>query len=50
VGIDILGLSALHAANDPQAGFLMGFAAYTPAEIEVAVRRLAEAFRTITRE
>lgn len=46
VGIDLLGLSALHASGEARAGFLMGFAAYTPAEIEVAVKKLANALRT----
>ena len=46
VGIELLGLSALHASSDARAGFLMGFAAYTPAEIEDAVKKLANAFRT----
>lgn len=45
VGIELLGLSALHAAGDGKPGFLMGFAAYTPAEIESAVRKLANALR-----
>jgi GntR family transcriptional regulator/MocR family aminotransferase len=50
VGVDLTGLSALHAAGTGKAGFLMGFAAYTPAEIEVAVRKLAKAFQSITSE
>jgi GntR family transcriptional regulator/MocR family aminotransferase len=45
VGIELLGLSALHAAGDGEPGFLMGFAAYTPLEIERAVKRLADALR-----
>ncbi|MFC5360175.1 PLP-dependent aminotransferase family protein [Azospirillum himalayense] len=45
-GIELLGLSALHAAGDGKAGFLMGFAAYTPFEIETAVRKLEKALRT----
>lgn len=49
VGVELLGLSSLHAAGNGQPGFLMGFAAYTPAEIEVAVRKLADALRTATR-
>ena len=49
-GIEMLGLSALHATGDPKAGFLMGFAAYTPAEMEVAVRKLAGALQTVKRE
>ncbi|NIJ59669.1 GntR family transcriptional regulator/MocR family aminotransferase [Pseudochelatococcus lubricantis] len=47
VGIDLLGLSALHAAGSGKAGFLMGFAAYTPAEIEVAVKKLASALQSV---
>ncbi|HWW48439.1 MAG TPA: PLP-dependent aminotransferase family protein [Xanthobacteraceae bacterium] len=47
VGIEVLGLSALHAVGKPQAGFLMGFAAYTPAEIEIAVKKLANALRAV---
>ncbi len=43
-GIDIMGLSDLYAAGEPKAGFLMGFAAYTPREIEAAVRKMADAF------
>lgn len=46
-GIELLGLSALHAAGDGDAGFLMGFAAYTPLEIEMAVRKLENAFRSV---
>ncbi|MBI1650896.1 PLP-dependent aminotransferase family protein [Hyphomicrobium sulfonivorans] len=41
VGIELLGLSALHADRKGKAGFLMGFAAYTPEELEVAVKKLA---------
>ncbi|MGO4741366.1 PLP-dependent aminotransferase family protein [Bosea sp. 2KB_26] len=48
VGIELLGLSALHATGDAEAGFLMGFAAYTPTEIQIAVMKLANAFRTVT--
>ncbi|MCW2249035.1 GntR family transcriptional regulator/MocR family aminotransferase [Azospirillum fermentarium] len=49
-GIDLMGLSTLHAAGTGQAGFLMGFAAYTPAEIEAAVRTLARALQSIAFE
>ncbi|MGR4893475.1 PLP-dependent aminotransferase family protein [Sphingopyxis sp. LARHCG72] len=49
VGIELMGLSALHAAGDGKAGFLMGFAAYTPLEIEVAVKKLGNAFRTLAK-
>jgi len=44
VGVELLGLSALHASGDAKAGFLMGFAAYTPAEMEAAIKKLAGAF------
>lgn len=47
VGVELLGLSALHADGDGKAGFLMGFAAYTPDELEVAIRKLANALRTV---
>lgn len=46
-GVELLGLSALHATGNGKAGFLMGFAAYTPAELEAAVRKLANALRTV---
>jgi len=46
-GVDLLGLSALHAEGRGEAGFLMGFAAYTPYEMELAVRKLATALRTL---
>lgn len=48
-GIELLGLSPLHARSDAVAGFLMGFAAYTPMEIEIAVRKLVPAFRAVAR-
>ena len=41
-GIDLLGLTQLHASSPQQAGFLMGFAAHTPHELEVAARKLAQ--------
>jgi GntR family transcriptional regulator/MocR family aminotransferase len=47
-GIDLLGLSALHASGTGKPGFLMGFAAYTPHEIEAAVQKLANALRALT--
>ncbi|AVR87236.1 PLP-dependent aminotransferase family protein [Thauera aromatica] len=53
-GIDLLGLTALHASNEhaskeQRAGFLMGFAAYTPTELEVAVKKLADVLRALAR-
>ncbi|WP_273727535.1 PLP-dependent aminotransferase family protein [Brucella gallinifaecis] len=47
VGIELLGLSALHATGNARPGILMGFAAYTPHEIEVAVKNLANALRAV---
>ncbi|MDZ5454655.1 PLP-dependent aminotransferase family protein [Labrys sp. ZIDIC5] len=48
VGVELLGLSALHAAGGGNAGFLMGFAAYTPAELEAAVKKMTRAFQAIS--
>jgi GntR family transcriptional regulator/MocR family aminotransferase len=39
-GIDLLGLSALHAAGSQRAGFLMGFAAHSPGELADGVQAL----------
>ena len=47
--IELFGLSALHADGGGKAGFLMGFAAYTPGEIEIAVRKLAEVFQALAK-
>lgn len=47
VGVELLGLSALHASGTGKAGFLMGFAAYTPAELETAVKKLEHTWQTI---
>jgi GntR family transcriptional regulator/MocR family aminotransferase len=47
-GLELQGLSALYAAGNGPAGFLMGFAAYTPAELDLAVRKLAEVFRRLS--
>ena len=44
-GIDLFGLSALYAHEAGKRGFVMGFAAYTPLELEAAVRKLAEVLR-----
>lgn len=44
-GIDLLGLSALHATERRTAGFLMGFAAHAPHELEPAVKKLAGLLR-----
>lgn len=46
-GIDLMGLTDLHATPIAKPGFLMGYAAYTPAELEVGVLRLAKALRSI---
>lgn len=46
-GIDLLGLTALHASNRYTPGFLMGFAAYAPHEMETAIRKLADILRVL---
>lgn len=48
-GIDLLGLTGLHASGRHRAGFLMGFAAYAPTELEIAVKKLAHVFRALER-
>ncbi|MFT7773634.1 PLP-dependent aminotransferase family protein [Roseateles sp.] len=48
-GIDLLGLTALHASSKHKAGFLMGFAAHAPHELEIAVKKLANVLRAICR-
>ncbi|WP_174870891.1 MocR-like pyridoxine biosynthesis transcription factor PdxR [Pectobacterium polaris] len=46
-GIDLLGLTALYASGQHKAGFLMGFAAHAPHELEAAVKTLAKVLRTL---
>ena len=48
-GIDLLGLTPLHASSKHKAGFLMGFAAYAPKELEIAVKRIANVLRELDR-
>ncbi|WP_433851390.1 PLP-dependent aminotransferase family protein [Stenotrophomonas nitritireducens] len=48
-GIDLLGLGGLYAGDAGEAGFLMGFAAHAPDELEAAVRRLASVLRGLER-
>lgn len=48
-GIDLLGLSSLYAHAPQHRGFLMGFAAYTPGEMQVAVQVLAGVLRSLRR-
>lgn len=48
-GIDLLGLTALHVSHRHQAGFLMGFAAHTPHELELGVKKLATVLRSLCR-
>lgn len=48
-GIDLLGLTALHASNRHKAGFLMGFAAHAPHELEISVKKLAPILRALDR-
>ena len=44
VGVHLTGLTPLHDAGAGRPGWLMGFAASTPAEIDAAVDRLAKLF------
>lgn len=46
-GIDLLGLTALYATPGQQAGFLMGFAAHMPGELELAAKKLAAVLRAL---
>lgn len=48
-GIDLLGLTPLHASGACRPGFLMGFAAYAPKELEIAVKNLAVVLRALDR-
>lgn len=48
-GIDLLGLTALHASTTHRSGFLMGFAAHTPGEMEIGVKKLAHVLRALKR-
>ncbi|MGF6214362.1 GntR family transcriptional regulator/MocR family aminotransferase [Comamonas sp. 4034] len=47
VGIDLLGLSTLYTSNKHKGGFLMGFAAHAPHELDVAVKKLSNVLRTL---
>lgn len=49
VGIDVLGLSTLSAGGHGRAGLLLGFAAYTAAEMDAGVKKLARALRRVRR-
>ena len=40
-GVDLLGLTTLHAVSPHKTGFLMGFAAHAPHEMEIAVKKLS---------
>lgn len=46
-GIELFGLSALYAGKAEKRGFVMGFAAYTPLELQGAVKKLAEVLGSI---
>jgi len=48
-GIDLSGLTRLYLSTPSEAGFLMGFAAYTPEELDVAVKSLAKVIRTLVK-
>ncbi|MHC3941887.1 MocR-like pyridoxine biosynthesis transcription factor PdxR [Paenochrobactrum sp. BZR 201-1] len=48
-GIALTGLSSLHVMGNVKNGFLMGFAAYTPQELESGVKKLAAIFHGLRR-
>jgi GntR family transcriptional regulator/MocR family aminotransferase len=45
-GLDLLGLSGLYVGRQQTPGFVMGFAAHTPAELDAAVKKLRKVFET----
>ena len=45
MGLSLTGLTRLHATKRARSGFLLGFAAFTPAELESGVRKLEKVFR-----
>ncbi|GAB6853797.1 MocR-like pyridoxine biosynthesis transcription factor PdxR [Asaia astilbis] len=49
-GIELFGLSSLNASQHAQTGFLLGFAAYTPPELEAAVKKLADLLHGMSRQ
>ena len=50
IGLDLMGLTSMHATDEAKPGFLMGFAPYTPAELEAAVLKLVKALRSLPRD
>lgn len=46
-GLGLTGLSSLHISARQRPGFLLGFAAFTPSELESGVRRLATVLRRL---
>lgn len=48
-GIELMGLSRLSASGNGEAGLLLGFAAYDPGEMEVAVLKLARIMASLAR-
>ncbi|UKK95482.1 PLP-dependent aminotransferase family protein [Brucella pseudogrignonensis] len=48
IGIELIGLSSLHAGTTDRKGFLIGFAAYTPLQLEAATQKLAALFQSLT--
>lgn len=50
MGLSLTGLTRLHATKRARAGFLLGFAAFTPAELESGVRKLEKVFREAAAE
>jgi GntR family transcriptional regulator/MocR family aminotransferase len=48
-GIDLLGLSTLSIADASTPGFLMGFAAHAPPELEAGIKTLVKVLRGLGR-
>lgn len=48
-GIALTGLSSLHALDKVKTGFLLGFAAYSPQELEAGIKKLAVVFHSLKR-
>ena len=46
-GIELSGLAGFHAAANAAPGWLMGFAAYTPGEIQAAAARLSAVIKDL---
>lgn len=46
-GLSLMGLTGLHLATPAKPGFLLGFAAFTPSELDIGMRKLAAVMRAM---